>query len=96
MKGHGAVGGSARALPEAIWPLHGLLPAACHHPLYRPLTAAAACPAAAVAACRDHDAQALKAVLPAGWGVLDAYMLTRQLAAMREPPYWDNIHFTGG
>ena len=65
-------------------------------PCRLPPHAAAACPAPAAAACRDHDAQALKAVLPAGWGVLDAYMLTRQLAAMREPPYWDNIHFTGG
>jgi hypothetical protein len=42
---------------------------------------------------RDHDALALKHTAAEGWGVLDAYAITRPLVAMQNRPLWDPRHF---
>lgn len=44
---------------------------------------------------RDHDAAALAAAGRAGWGVYDAYALTRPLINLPRPPLWDSVHFEG-
>ena len=80
--------------PALLAPAACLLPPCCCPHCRRPMPCLCTLPL--LSECSDHDAQALQAVLPAGWGVVDAFTLTRPLAAMRQPPYWDNIHFTGG
>lgn len=47
--------------------------------------------------CRDHDTLALQHTAAAGWGLFDAWAITRPLLrlpkAMR--PLWDGRHFQG-
>ena len=46
--------------------------------------------------CRDTDALAVQHAAAAGWGLLDAFAITRPLLDMPEPPLWDGRHFLGG
>jgi hypothetical protein len=59
-------------------------------------TTTAARPSALVKTHRDHDATALEAARLFGWGVYDAYAITRPLVNLPRPPMWDTVHFEAG